>query len=82
MVKPMASGSHVIEAVIGITVLLAIVVGLFPTISTSFLSLSTLGNFSFGSMFATGGLAFILLSVGILLGVLAMLGIKLRAGGR
>lgn len=81
-IKGLNSADAIIGALIGITVVSALVVGVFPTIADSFVDLSLLGNFTFASMFAAGGVVFIILSVAILIGFLSMLGLKKLRGGR
>lgn len=60
-----------VQAFIGLIILFAVVTGLYPTLVIYGNNLSTSG-IPFGSLFANGGLVFILIAVGLLLAVIAL----------
>lgn len=71
-----------ITLVIGVAIAVSLLVVAFPLISAQFLSLSTLGNFTFASFFATSGLMYLILSAMVLIGILGIVGIKMSGGSK
>lgn len=60
-----------VQAFIGLIVLFAVVTGMYPTLIIYGNNLSASG-IPFGSLFANGGLVFILIAVGLLLAVISL----------
>lgn len=67
--------------IIMLTVALQIAVQTLPTLITAFINLSNVSNLSFSSFFAANGVALLMLSVAILIGIFAALGLKKGRGG-
>jgi len=65
-----------IAVTIGVLVFVNFVPVIFPLLISGFTTLSTLGNFTFASLFASSGLIAIVLSASVLIGALAFLGVK------
>ena len=70
-----------IVGVILLVVAIQVLVALLPTLITSIINISGISNLSFGSFFAANGIVLLMLSVAILLGILAILGLG-KASGR
>ena len=68
--KTLSNPFALIGVLIGITVLVNVVIVLFPLLVAQFVSLGTLGNFTFSALFASAGLVSIILSAIILFAVL------------
>jgi len=62
----------VIGIMVGLSIIIPVIVALFPSIITNIVSLSTLGNFTLASLFAVTGFMPILLSLFVFLLVLAL----------
>ena len=70
--------TQVILLVVGVLLAVELITDAFPRIMDGFVTLSGIGNFTFGSFFESAGLMALVLSAIILLGILAMLGLKTR----
>ncbi len=81
-IKTLSNPMALIGILIGVSILISVAVAVFPTIIQSMIDLSTLGNFSFGSFFETGGVMILILSAIILLAILAIFGVKGMGGKR
>lgn len=73
---------NLIGVLISITILSAVAIATFPQIVNSLYGFSTLGNFTFTTFFETSGVVVLILSAIILIGILAMLGVKMSGGGK
>lgn len=75
------SPSSIIGGMIALLVVIPIILLAFPEITTGLINLSQLSDFKFASFFESGGVAFILLSVGVLAGIFGYFGYKILKGG-
>lgn len=77
------SPSAIIGVVVTLFIATALIINLYPMIVSNVTGLASLGNFTFGSMFsAENGIVVIILSAGVLLGVLALIGVNLGKGSK
>ena len=80
MSKNLADPSVIIYVLILLLVGVRVIIAVFPMIVDALTNLSTLSGFTFGSLFSSGGVAQIVLSVSIFAGILAILGFKIFGG--
>lgn len=71
-----------ISILVGAIVLTNLVTNLFPTLIANIVTLGSLGNFTFSTLFADDGLGEIIASVVVLVAILAILGVKSKGGSR
>ena len=71
-----------ISMFIGVSIAVKMIVEIFPDLISSLVSLSTMGNFSFGSFFASDGIIQLIVSAIVLFGVFALIGIKMTSGAK
>jgi len=80
--KALSDPGAVISMVVGLTILAAILVDQFPVIIAAFVNLSGISGFQFASFFETDGVAALILSVVVLIGVFGFLGFKIMTGSK
>jgi hypothetical protein len=68
--------NQMVYSVIMLVVGLQVLVALLPTLFSGFTNLSAVSGLSFATFFQSGGVAFLLISVAILLGILGAVGLK------
>lgn len=71
-----------ISILIGIIILTQVILTTYPTIHSNIVNMSTLGNFTFSSLFASDGMVTIVLSAIVLISLLTYLGVKMGSRGR
>lgn len=62
---------------ITLSILSQVALLMFPDILGAFVNISNIEGFSFGTFFASGGIAALILSVALLAGVFGLIGFKL-----
>lgn len=80
MIKSVKNPFEYISMMIGIAIMVALIVILFPLILTDLVSMGGIGNFTFASLFSSTGLMAVILSAVVLIGLLSFFGIKVGSG--
>ena len=80
--KIWTSPGLMIGTLITVLVLVEFIKVLFPLLMSGLLSLAGLGNFSFSGLFASDGVVKIILSAGVLIAILVILGVKMAGGSK
>ena len=71
-----------ISILVGIIIITNLVTNLFPTIISNLVSLGSLGNFTFATLFADDGMVEVVVSAIVLIAVLAIIGVKASGASR
>jgi len=70
---------NLVTMLIGIAILASVAIALYHTMITSITSLSTMDNFTFASLFGDSSVVQIILSALVLIGILAIVGVKVAS---